>query len=91
MGHVLQTHAGQEISQIDAPVPAAPEFQSRILGQTRPADRHEVHGADHWHHDGFCLFDSKVSDYTAVKSPAKRDFVAEYVEACRRHGMRVGL
>jgi alpha-L-fucosidase len=43
------------------------------------------------HHDGFCLFDSKVSDYTAAKSPAKRDFIAEYVEACRRHGLRVGL
>jgi alpha-L-fucosidase len=43
------------------------------------------------HHDGFCLFDSKVSDFTAPKTAAKRDFVAEYVEACRRAGLRVGL
>jgi len=43
------------------------------------------------HHDGFCLFDSKVSDFTSVKSAAKRDFVAEYVSAFRRHGLRVGL
>ena len=43
------------------------------------------------HHDGFCLFDSKVSDFTSVKTAAKRDFVAEYVEACRKAGMRVGL
>jgi len=43
------------------------------------------------HHDGFCLFDSKVSDFTSVKTGPKRDLVAEYVSACRRAGMRVGL
>jgi alpha-L-fucosidase len=43
------------------------------------------------HHDGFCLFDSHVSDFTSVKTAAKRDFVAEYVDACRKHGMRIGL
>lgn len=43
------------------------------------------------HHDGFCLFDSKVSDFTSVKTAAKRDFVKEYVTACRKHGMGIGL
>jgi alpha-L-fucosidase len=43
------------------------------------------------HHDGFCLFDSKVSGFTSVKTAAKRDFVKEYVDACRRHDMRIGL
>lgn len=43
------------------------------------------------HHDGFCLFDSKVSDFTSVKTAAKRDIVAEYVEACRKHGMKIGF
>ncbi|MCC6699804.1 MAG: alpha-L-fucosidase [Candidatus Hydrogenedentes bacterium] len=43
------------------------------------------------HHDGYCLFDSKVSDFTSVKKAAKRDFVAEFVEACRAADMRVGL
>jgi len=44
------------------------------------------------HHDGFCLWDSQVSDFTSVKAtPAKRDFVAEYVEACRRAGMKIGF
>lgn len=43
------------------------------------------------HHDGFCLFDSKVSDFTSVKTAAKRDFVAEYVEAARRAGLKVGF
>ncbi len=43
------------------------------------------------HHDGFSLFDSRVSEFTSVKRAAKKDFVADYVEACRKHGMRVGL
>ncbi len=43
------------------------------------------------HHDGFCLFDSKVSDFTSVTTAAKRDFVAEYVKAVRKAGLKVGL
>ncbi len=40
------------------------------------------------HHDGFCLFDSRVSDFTSVKTAARRDLVAEYVAACRRGGLK---
>ncbi|MBN2310895.1 MAG: alpha-L-fucosidase [Candidatus Hydrogenedentes bacterium] len=43
------------------------------------------------HHDGFCLFDSKVSDFTSVKTRAKRDFVAEYVKAFRKAGIKIGF
>ncbi len=43
------------------------------------------------HHDGFCLWDTDVTDFNSVKTAAGRDFVKEYVEACRRHGLRVGL
>ncbi|MBQ6472411.1 MAG: alpha-L-fucosidase [Victivallales bacterium] len=43
------------------------------------------------HHEGFCLFDSKVSDYTSVRHGAHRDIVAEFVAAARRHGLHVGL
>lgn len=43
------------------------------------------------HHDGFCLYNSAASDFTSAKRAAKRDFVAEYVEALRRAGLRVGL
>jgi len=43
------------------------------------------------HHDGFSLWDSHVSDFTSMKKAAKRDFVAEYVGACRKHGMRIGF
>ncbi len=43
------------------------------------------------HHDGFCLFDSKLTDYKATNTPAKRDLVREYVEAFRAEGLKVGL
>jgi alpha-L-fucosidase len=43
------------------------------------------------HHDGFCLFDSKVSDFTAPKTAAKRDFVREYVDAARAAGIKIGF
>ncbi len=43
------------------------------------------------HHDGFCLFDTVTTDRNAVKQGPKRDLVKEYVEACRRHGLKVGL
>lgn len=43
------------------------------------------------HHEGFCLFDSKVSDFTSVKRGPRRDIVREFVEAARAAGLRVGL
>ena len=43
------------------------------------------------HHDGFCLFDSKVSDFTSVKTGAKRDLVKEFADACHGAGMRMGF
>jgi len=43
------------------------------------------------HHDGFCLFDSQLTDYKATNTPAKRDLVAEYVDAFRAEGLRIGL
>lgn len=43
------------------------------------------------HHDGFCLFDTKSTDFNAVKRGPRRDLIAEYVRACRKAGLRVGL
>lgn len=45
------------------------------------------------HHDGFCLWDSHSSyrDFTSLKTAAKRDFVKEYVQACRDTGLKVGI
>lgn len=43
------------------------------------------------HHDGFCLFNSKLTDYTSVKHGARRDYVAEVTAAVRAEGLRIGL
>jgi len=44
------------------------------------------------HHDGFCLFDTKLTDYNIVKAtPFKRDPMKELAEACREEGIRLGF
>lgn len=43
------------------------------------------------HHDGFCLWDTDLTDYSTERQTAQRDFVAEYVEAFRAAGLRIGL
>ncbi|MBN1889072.1 MAG: alpha-L-fucosidase [Thermoflexales bacterium] len=43
------------------------------------------------HHDGFCLFDSQLTDYKATNTRAGRDLVGEYVRAFREAGLKVGL
>lgn len=43
------------------------------------------------HHDGFCLFDSKLTDYKSTNTKAGRDLVREFVDACREENLRVGL
>lgn len=43
------------------------------------------------HHDGYCLWDSKVTDYTSAAQAPGRDFVREFVEAFRAVGLQVGL
>ena len=43
------------------------------------------------HHDGFCLFDSKYTDFKSTNTPFGRDLIREYVEAFRAEGLKVGL
>ncbi|MBE5766790.1 MAG: hypothetical protein E7335_06480 [Clostridiales bacterium] len=43
------------------------------------------------HHDGYCLWNTATQDYNSVKGTPGRDIVAEYVEACRKAGLAVGL
>ena len=43
------------------------------------------------HHEGFCLFNSELTDYCAPKQACGRDLVAEYVEAARAEGLGVGF
>lgn len=43
------------------------------------------------HHEGFCLWDSKYTDYKATNTPFGRDIIKEYVEAFRAEGLKVGF
>jgi alpha-L-fucosidase len=43
------------------------------------------------HHEGFCNFDTKLTNYCAPKQAAGRDLVKEYVDAARAEGLRVGF
>jgi alpha-L-fucosidase len=43
------------------------------------------------HHEGFCLFDSKYTDYKSTNTKAKRDLVREYVNAFRAEGIKIGF
>jgi alpha-L-fucosidase len=43
------------------------------------------------HHDSFCLFDSKYTDFNSTNCPAKRDLVAELAEQCQQKGLGLFL
>ena len=43
------------------------------------------------HHDNFCLFNTKQTDFNSVNSPAKRDLVGELAIACRKKGLGLCL
>jgi alpha-L-fucosidase len=43
------------------------------------------------HHDGFCMWDSRETDFTSVRTAAGRDFVREITDAFRARGLRVGF
>ena len=44
------------------------------------------------HHDGFCLWDSEITDYDIMEaSPFKRDIVKELAEACKKGGIKFCL
>jgi alpha-L-fucosidase len=44
------------------------------------------------HHDGFALWDSQVSDYDVAEyTHPKRDIIKELADACKKHGLKLGL
>lgn len=43
------------------------------------------------HHEGFCLFDTKYTDYKSTNTPYGKDIVREYVDAFRAEGLKIGF
>lgn len=43
------------------------------------------------HHDGFCMYDTKLTGYNIMNTPYGKDIVGGFVDACHRHGMKCGL
>ena len=43
------------------------------------------------HHDGFCLFNTKETDFNSLNSPANRDLIKELYEACEKKGIGLFL
>lgn len=43
------------------------------------------------HHDGFALWDSKVSDFDIMNTPYKKDLLQPLVDACKKHGIKYGF
>ena len=72
------------------------EFNPDLFDPTKWAKKAKAAGMKYAvltskHHEGFCLFDSKYTDYKATNTPAKRDLVKEYVDAFRAEGLKVGF
>ena len=43
------------------------------------------------HMDGFCMYDSKVTNYTIMQTPFKRDIAAQIAEECHKAGIGLGF
>lgn len=40
------------------------------------------------HHDGFCLWDSKLTDWDVASTPYKKDLLKPLAAACKKHGIK---
>ena len=43
------------------------------------------------HHEGFSLFDSKLTEYTVMQTPFKRDVIKELALACKKESIKFGI
>ena len=43
------------------------------------------------HHDGFCMFDTKYTDFNIMNTPYGRDILKELADACERSGVALSL
>ena len=43
------------------------------------------------HHDGFCMWDTKYTDYNIMNTPYGKDVLKMLADACQKHGMKLSL
>ena len=43
------------------------------------------------HHDGFCMWDTKQTDYNIMNTPYGKDVLKLLADACRKYGMKLSL
>lgn len=43
------------------------------------------------HHDGFCLWDTKYTDYNVMKTPYGKDVIKLLADACKKKNFKLGL
>ena len=43
------------------------------------------------HHDGFCMWDTKCTDYNIMNTPYSKDVLKLLSDACKKHGMKLSL
>jgi alpha-L-fucosidase len=77
----------EELARIFRPQPNAARAWAKLAKQA--GQKYMVMTTKH--HEGFCNWDTKLTNYCAPKQGPGRDLVAEYVEAARAEGLRVGF
>jgi alpha-L-fucosidase len=77
----------QELAKVFKPQPNAARAWAKLAKQA--GQKYMVMTTKH--HEGFCNWDTKLTNYCASKQGPGRDLVAEYVEAARAEGLRVGF
>lgn len=63
------------------------KFDAREWVRTAKAMGAKYIGVTTKHHDGFCLWPSKLTDYSVAGTPSKRDVLKELSEACKAEGV----
>jgi len=77
----------QELAKLFKPQPNAARAWAKLAKQI--GQKYMVMTTKH--HEGFCNWDTKLTNYCAPKQGPGRDLVAEYVEAARAEGLHVGF
>ena len=96
LGYHEQARMRLFLSREDYRKQAMPKFTAEKFNADAFVDIAESLGATYIvitskHHDGFCMWDTRTTDFNCMQSPAKRDIIRELADACRRRGMKLGL